>query len=289
MSDRKSSASKLFTTGAVLVGAGAALAHHIAVPLSHVSGPEIVQRVKLYHQPANEGVPAYAVASEEHDHEIALAHGDTFVVRDASGASETVVFDAADFVDISHATDAEVVAAIDAALTIADAESQNGFLLLHGIEGGVQAQLELEDGAGSPLAAMHLSSPAVVGAESVVMTLSIPADEHGTDEADLAGLPYLLFASATEGSFEFAGETIPIGRDAVTGAFVRAIRDGALPAFFASLDADADARANLSLEQIETVLGGVVPTELRFAYVVFSADFTSVEFVSNAFVVDVEQ
>lgn len=279
---------KHLVAAAVLATGGVALAHHIALPLSHADAPEISSHIVLYKRPANVGVPGYVASATEHEHMVALTDGASFQVV-VDGTAETVVFHAADFPDVGHATDAQVVAAVNPQLTASQLESQNGYFLFHALQGGSSHSIRLVEGVGRPLQAMGFSETQQFGSERVQMVLSAHGDEHDGVPGELAHHPYLLFASAGEGSFSFRGVEVPIARDAVTAAFVQAARSGALPSFFSHLNGTEDARATVTLDQLGQILGLQFPSDLHFAYVVLSMDGTSVEFVSNRFSVHVEQ
>jgi hypothetical protein len=120
------------------------------------------------------------------------------------------------------------------------------------------------------------------------MVLSAHGDEH-EDDGGLAHHPYLVFASATDGSFMMGDVEVPVGRDAVTSTFLRAVRQGQLPTFFAELNHTEDSRAIVSVDELVGLLGPQLPGELYFAYVVLSPDLGSVEFVSNRFTVEIQQ
>lgn len=282
------SIAKRFLIGAALLTGGVALAHHIPVPLSHADGKEILTDVVLYSQPKNVGVPGYIVSTVGHEDEVALTDGASFSVHATGGLTETVVFQASDFPDIAHATDEQVVVVINSQLTIAVAETQNGFFALRAVEGGPGHSISLAEGPGRPLLALGFEESDQSGSDAIEMVLSIPSDGHEDDGADkLAQHPYLVFASSGEGSFLFHGVEVPIARDHVTASFIQAVREGELPSFFSRLNEGADARAVVSLDQVQDLLGTDLPDELHFAYVVFSPDYSSVEFVSNRFTVHV--
>jgi hypothetical protein len=277
--------------GLGLLTAGVAFAHHVPVPLSHIAGTEILTSITMFLEPTNEGVPAYLVAEDEHEHEVELAHGDSFFVYDQTGKIEQVVFDQADFQDITQADPHEIVAAINKQLTIAEAKSDNSYFVLRGIVGGSDNRIAVRDFTGAPLEKLHLPEVVVFGNEDVVLTLSIPEPDpgHGHPDDHLAGHPYFVMASSTDGSFVFKGEEVPIGRDATMLQFMRAMRSGVVEGFVGRLDDHQDAEATLPAGSIQKVLNGNVPDELYFAYVVFSMDMSSVEFVSNRFTIHVKQ
>lgn len=271
--------------GAFVALAGIASAHHISVALSHLVGPEILTSIDVYLSPFNEGTPAYQLATGEHDHDIALADGDSFAVVDEHGVAQTVVFHAADFADIGHATDHEVIDAIAAQLSNAVAFSNNGFLGLRGLTGGTTGRLGLTDVTPGTLDKLQLEAGNAFGADDIAFELSIPADGPFA-QPGLEGHPYLLLASTLDGSFVRQGKTIPIGLHSSVRKFAGATYSGLLPSFRGQLNATADAHATLPVDAIETILG-TTPSQIYLAHVVFSQDFSSIEYVSNQFVVNV--
>lgn len=274
----------------LIIGAGTLLglaslvfAHHVPVGLSHVAGMEILKEVVFFTSPLNYGLPAYQVGTEEvpgHHDPVGIAAGDSFTVLDQSGNSETIVFEAADFTDISHAVMEDVVAVINAKATIFEAIETNGYLVLQGHSGGSSGALKVQNGHGAPLAKMGMLDEFVIGGDSIQLTLSIP-----DPNLDLAGKPYVVMASATDGSFLMQGQTIPIGRDGLFTAFRNAVQSGALPGFRGVLDANSDARATLAGRQLRQGFGANFPDKMYFTYVVYDTP-GHIAYVSNRFTVD---
>lgn len=275
--------------GAAVVIAGVALAHHVPVPLSYIAGEEILTEVVVRLGADQPGVPAYKLARGEHEHHIALAHGDSFWVIDGLNPAQRVEFRAEQFADIDHADEHEVVDAINAQVSVAQAFSQNSYFGFRGMLGGTNHKLRLEDGVGSPLSKLDFDMDQVLGRNTVDLVLSIPADHHGAASAHegLEHHPYLLLASATDGASLFKGATIPLGRDGTMVKFFRNTANGALAGFRGNLDDNADAAASLPVQQLAQLLGPTPPSKVYFAYVVFSMDMAEVEFVSNRFTVNI--
>jgi hypothetical protein len=261
-----------------------ALAHHVPVGLSHVAGAEILREVQFFTAAGVFGVPATKVGVAEvpgHHDPVGIADGDTFVVVDQSGTSESVTLEAGDFADISGAVMDEVVAVINAKAALFEAVEQNGFLVLRGNVGGPAASIEVADGAGGPLAKMGMGGGLAFGSEDLELTLSIP-----DPSLDLAGGRYLVLASTTAGSFTLGSHTVPSAPDALTLALIAAARGGQAAGFKGVLDANGDASAMLLGSQLAPGFAGGYPDELHLAYLVLAPGTSQVAYVSNRFTVD---
>lgn len=281
--------SLLVASGAVI--ASIALAHHIQTPLSSAYGTEILTKIKWYTSFGNEGVPAYHVGDDHHTY--VLQSNSTFSVHDHGGATQSVTFDASQFASLAAATPEEVADAINAQLTIGRALVDNNTIVIRGVTGGSNASLDLVDGAGSPLATLGLAPATVPGSDAIDLTLSIPLeDEHEDTPAppheDLAHHPYLVIASATPGTTVVDGHEIPLALDAFTTLTLRGTQLGKFPGFVGELDDNSDATATFDAALAHATLPGGLPPRLYFAYVVFSEELDAIEFVSNAFEVEVE-
>jgi len=277
---------QLLLGGGTLVGLAAlAFAHHVPVGLSHVSGGEILATVVYYTTGGSFGVPAYKVGASEapgHHDPIGLVDGDGFTVMNEAGQSETITLTAADFTDISAAVMDEAVDVINDKATLFEAIETNGYLVLRGLTGGDTGTLDVADGAGGPLAKMGLTSGLALGADELELTVSIP-----DASLNLAGAPYLVLLSATDGSIALQGKTIPLGFDSLTRVWLPFARSGAAPGFAGNLDANSDASALLTAAQFQQAFGATsYPDKLHFSYVVFTPGTLQIAYVSNRFTVD---
>lgn len=275
---------KTFTILAgLLLLVGVALATHVPVPLSSVFGGDVLSSIVYYTSDGNLGVPAYVIGGEIGDGGddgagFHLDDGDAFTVTTADGSSETVTFSAADFADIGEATQDEVVAVLDGQLTLAEAALDNGHVVLRGLQGGSSAALILTDGPGSPLAALDVGAGLTSGASDIELTISAPAEA-----GDLSGKPYLLVASTTPGVIPVAGFEVPLLYDATTAQIMRAAQLGVVDGFLGTLDANNDALAVFETDLLAKLYPDGAPPALLFAYVVFDESLSQIEFVSNAF------
>lgn len=272
----------------VLSLAGLALAHHVPVALSYVEGENVLKEITVYLNGGIAGVPPTVLSLTETSHHISgLAHGESFQIQDHSGAVQTVVFDQADFTNIHHASDHEIVDAINAQITIAQASAQNGHFVFEGRLGGGEAtDLTLIDGAGSPLQDLSVVGSdghrrTRVGFDDVTLTLSAPAGEP------LEGQPYILFASDVAGDWHRDGHVIPVLPTATMRDFYNATLDGRLSTFVGQLDDNADGTAVLPLDTLRDLLGPNPPAEIHLAYVVLTPDGSSIDFVSNQFTIHI--
>lgn len=271
--------------GTLVTLAALALAHHVPVGLSHVSGGEILSSVVYYTTAGTFGVPAYKVGDAEapdHGTPVGLADGDSFTILNDAGQSETITLTAADFTDIAAADMDETVDAINSKATLFEAIETNGYFVLRGLSGGDTASLDVTDGAGGPLSKMGMTGGAVLGSDELELTLSIP-----DPNLNLAGYPYLTLLSKTDGSFSVQGKTIPVGFDALTRVWLPFARSGLAPGFVGNLNGTSDASALLSAAQLQQGFGpSNYPDKLYFAYVVFHPGTLQIAYVSNRFTVD---
>jgi hypothetical protein len=271
--------------GSLVALAALALAHHVPVGLSHVSGSEILSTVVYFTTGGTFGVPAYKVgAAEAPDHgaAVGLVDGDSFTVMNEAGQSETITLEAADFTDISTADMHDVVHVLNDKASLFEAIETNGYLVLQGLSGGDTASLAVTDGLGGPLAKMGVTSGTELGADELALTISIP-----DPLLNLAGASYVTLISATDGSFSVQGKTIPIGFDSLTQAWLPFVRTGAAPGFKGNLDGNSDASALLTGTQFQQAFGSTsYPDKLYFAYVVFTPGTAQIAYVSNRFTVD---
>lgn len=270
--------------------AGAALAHHLATPLSSQYGAEILTKITLFAKADNKGVPSYHVGSDEHG--FAIAPGASFSVSANGGAAQSVVFDTASFADPAEATPEEVAAAVNAQIDNAEMIVDNETLVLRGLHGGAAADLLLQDGAGGALAALGFAAASIAGSDDIHLVLSIPPKEDhpensGGGGADLAHHPYFLIASTTAGSTNVGGHVIPLALDAFTHAVVRGTQFGLLPGFAGELDDNSDAAATFDTALLPLAFPGGLPDRVYFAYVVLNHELSDIEFVSNAFEVEI--
>lgn len=276
---------KIMAAAVVLAGGSIALAHHLSTPLSYLFGSDVLSAVVYHATTGKVGVPAYVLSGGEIEGTLALSEGAAFAIADAAGKTDHVVFHATQFQDVGAATLDEVVASLNAQLTVATAFEDNGHLVLRGLEGGAQSLLDARDGQGSPLAALSLPSVPVHGSDSIALQLSIPADASGGP--DLSGHPYFLIASRTPGTTDVGGKQLPIALDAATALVLRATAAGALPGFQGSLDAGSDAVAEFRPKVLNAIAGGAVPDHVYFAFAVLAKDLGKVEFVSNRFTLEI--
>jgi hypothetical protein len=273
----------LIGTGTLVGIATLALAHHVPVGLSHVAGTEILREVIFFTQTGNFGVPAYHIGANEapdHHDAVGITSGDSFTVMDQGGISQTIVLEAADFTDISTAVTEEVIDVINSKATLFQGVEHNGFVVLHGVQGGSSASLTVTDGSGSPLGKLGVLDGFALGGGDLELTLSIP-----DPNLNLAGKPYIVLASTTPGSFSLQGKTVPIGRDPVFFQFFSAVQNGAVPGFKGVLNGTSDASATLTAAQFAAGFQGNFPDKMYFAYLVFDPA-RQVAYVSNSFTVD---
>lgn len=271
--------------GSLVALAALALAHHVPVGLSHVSGDEILSTVVYYTTGGSFGVPAYKVGSVEapdHGAAVGLVDGDSFAVMDNLGNTETITLTAADFTDISTADMHDAVHVINDKASLFQAIETNGYLVLQGLAGGDLASLDVSDGLGNPLAKMGVTSGTVQGADELALTISIP--DPGLN---LAGAPYITLLSATDGSFTVQGRTIPVGFDSLTQVWLPFVRSGGAPGFKGNLDGNSDASAQLTAANFQQAFGPAsYPDKLYFTYVVFHPGTAQIAYMSNRFTVD---
>lgn len=271
--------------GSLVALAAIALAHHVPVGLSHVSGTEILSTVVYYTTGGTFGVPAYKVGAAEapdHGEAVGLIDGDSFSVMNEAGQSETITLAAADFTDIATADMHDVVHVINDKATLFEAIETNGYLVLQGLTGGDAASLAVTDGLGGPLSKMGVTSGTELGADELALTISIP-----DPLLNLAGASYITLISATDGSFTVQGKTIPIGFDPLTQVWLPFVRSGAAPGFKGNLDGNSDAAALLTATQLQQAFGSTsYPDRLYFSYVVFTPGTAQIAYVSNRFTVD---
>ena len=263
---------------ATALGLGALVfANHVAVPLSSAFGTEVLTDI-TFHQ--LEGVPHYRVTEGE---VFQVPTGATFFLSDHSDHSDEIVLAG------GAMTDAEVVAAINAQATMAVASIQNGHVVLESHAGGAATLLNVQEGTGG-LAALGFAGGPGFGSDDVELTLSIPgAHEHGSDhEGGFAHHPYVLIASATAGTTQAGALEVPVAFDQTTTLFLRATRLGLLPGFLGELDHGGDASATVGGEVLGQLFPAGLPSELHFAFGVFSQDGSTLEFVSNRFTVHID-
>ncbi len=280
---------KLTMAAAAVAGMGAlALAHHVAVPLSHLMGEDILTEVVFYTDTGTFGVPPYVHGDVEiaHGTPIALSVGDSFSIQDEKGQIETIVFDSGDFATPGFIYIEDLVATIAEKATLADAFFENGYVFFRGFEGGAGQSLELVDGVGAPLSKLGVAQSLQLGSKNIDLEVSVPADEPGDDHTDLGDHPYVVLASTKDGSFSFGGFQIPLGVDVTFVTALDLALDGALPGFVGNVDDHGDASVTLDGGLLEQAFTGGAPDELYFAFVVLSKDLSEVEFVSNRFTVD---
>lgn len=273
----------LATAGAACLAAPA-FAHHVTKTLSYARGPEVVESVTYFNRFDNRGVPAYLLANDEHFDSYALVDGTSIVIADGLGNTQTALVTAAMFPDIGHATIDEIVEALAPQVTIANVGEQNGFLLVEGLAGGSTGHVGVSAGAGNLLAQLNLPATTVVGEADIPLLLS--HFEEGANPPDYAGHPYRIFASTTAGTSLIGGRQIPIRFDRTTRHVARLTQLGALPAFAGHLSATEDARAAFRAEAIPALFGANPPTQIYFAYAIYSMDGSQVLFTSNRFTVN---
>lgn len=280
-------AKTLFTTLTVAVG-GIAAAHHINVALSYPQGPEIQTAIHYLKNGLAVGVPPYHLTTDEVDHDaiFQLAEGDGFQLVGPGGLQETITFHSGDFADIANAEVHEILDVISAKSQFAVADDDNGYLVLRGTQGGAGSTLELIDGPGTPLSKFGFLDGVLSGADKIALELSVPL---GDSPISLIGHPYVMFVSATAGSFGLGGKTVPIGLDGSSMIFLDLSQsDPGLRNFRGRLNTTEDSKAQFDPSLIDLVYGSATPSELYFAYAVFSPDFKTVEYVSNAFTVHIQ-
>lgn len=280
-------AKTLFTTLAVAAG-GLAAAHHINVALSYPQGPEILEEIHYIKNGLAVGVPPYHLTTAEVDHHaiFQLADGDGFQLVGPGGQQETITFDAADFADIGNAEIGDILDVINAKSQLAVAGDPNGYVMLRGVDGGAGSSLELIDGPGAPLSKIGFLDGVLSGSDKIPLELSVPL---GDSPISLIGHPYVMFVSATPGSFGLGGKTVPIGLDGSSMVFLDlSLSHPGLRNFRGRLNTTEDSKAQLDPNLIDLVYGSATPSEMYFAYAVFAPDFKTVEYVSNAFTVHIQ-
>ncbi len=280
---------RLLTLSTFGLGATIALAHHIEVGLSHIQGAEILDSVVFYVDNQKFGVPHYRVALSQTDHHATLDFdpGDVFTVSDQTGATETILFEADDFVagsggsiDVVHMHD--LVAFLNAESNLIEASHENETLVLRGKSGGSSSSLTLQDGSGSPLSTMSLSAGIGFGKDDLDLEVSIPSDSG----LDLPGQPYLVVASLTPGSFDLGGGlSLPFAVDALTTSSLKLSASGALPGFFGFLSGTSDASVVLAGSNFAGMQTG---QQIYLAYVALTPDLYGIEYVSNSFTISVQ-
>lgn len=272
---------------AVFALAAAAGAQAVPKSLSAACCELFLTELVYLKTPGTTGVPPYVMGMGEAAY--ALSDGASFTVGDGE-ATEQVVFSAADFADISAATPEEVMDAINAQLTLGEAMVDSGMLMLRGLQGGASAELELGEGAGDALMALGLPAGMMNGADDIELRLATDlemamGDDH---EGGLAGHPYLVVVSATEGVTPVAGWQVPLAVDATTLLGLRAIEAGLLPGFLGNLDAEGGATVSFDAALLPKMFPGGLPERLHFAFVVFEEDLSGIALVGNAFSVAFE-
>jgi hypothetical protein len=269
------------------LAAGAALAHHNPIPLSHAMGGKILDSAIYFRQLGNVGIPAYLPSSEEVEHHapMQLAPGDFLTVRGAGGVADVVQLEEGDFRNFNDVELEEFLSLINTKTDLAEVSHENGYVVFRGPKGGPAAHVELEDGTGAPLAQLGYGLDArQAGALDLAMEISVPDEGHGFV---FAGHPYVVLASRTAGTSEYLGVEIPIGQDVLTDRFQQLVAAGRLPTFMGRLDEGQDGRAVVPARILEAVLKGGAPSEIHFVFVVLSPDLGTVEFVSNRFTLDI--
>lgn len=260
--------------------------NHVDLPLTCSLCDNKLTEIVVHLRGSNLGVPAYVATMDEVSHEtrFALADGEKFSVMDQDGLTEVVTFHASGFADLSQAAPAEVVAAMNGQLTLAQASLHNGNLLLRGVKGGALSTLTPDNVTGTPLDTLMIQAGEMMpGADHVGLALSIPAGDEPAPGA-FAGLPYRVLVSATEGTTDLGGGlTLPIATDGLTRAFLRAAASGLVPTLVGALDSHSDASAEIPLDALQALLGSAPPAKLFMAFVVTSADGTQPLYVSNRF------
>ncbi|GJM23534.1 MAG: hypothetical protein DHS20C15_34490 [Planctomycetota bacterium] len=275
----------LIAAGAVALGASV-FAHHIAVGLSSQFGGEIVDQIVFYEDAQIFGVPAYALGSADHNFD--LSAGGSFFVTNEQGLSDEIVIAASDFADPTSASMHDIVALIDAQLTVAEVTTVNNALTFYGSAGGEASSIALASGVGSAMADLELTPGIVFGAKDIDLTLSVPADDghHGSgDHVDgFAHAPYVLVAGLTPGVTELDGVEVPLAIDDTLLTFLRATKTNLLPGFVGELDHNADAYTTFPSALLSKFFPAGTPEELHFAYVVFDGHGEAT-YASNRFTV----
>jgi len=259
-------------------------AHHITKTLSYARGPEVLDSITFWNRPTNRGVPAYLLANGEHEHAYNLTDGSSIVVSDGLGNSQTAVVHAASFADVHHATIGEIVAALAPQVTIADIVEENGFFMISGLAGGLNATVGVAAGSGDLLTRLNVSAGVVEGEDDIPLVLS--HYESGANPPNYAGHPYRIFASTTEGSSLIGGRQIPIRFDLTSRAVARIVQQGDLPGFTGILNGTEDARTAFRSAAIPALFGANPPAAIHFAYAIYSLDGAQVLFTSNRFTVN---
>jgi len=273
------------TFSIVLLGA-AAVAQMVPVALSAACCEKFLTTLEYYNT-ADPGVPAYVMGMNGDD--FALVPGSSFQLTDSAGTSEDVVFDASQFADMDHATPEEVRDAVNDQLTVGEALVDSGMLMLRGVQGGADAAITLDDGTGGPLAVMGFENGTMTGTKDIELRLATSLDDGmgGVGMEPLPHHPYLVVMSATPGSVQVAGHTLPLGIDATTQTVLRATQLGLLPGFLGELDGNGDALTAFDTSLLPRIFPAGPPEHLYYSFVVFSQDLSSIDYVSNLFQVHV--
>lgn len=287
----------LFVAAAAVLTATASLAHHVDTPLSYIQGENILGEVTYYHGGPQQGFPGYILSTQEHHPHSrwAIPAGSSFSVVDEANVTQTVTFQATQFADMSAATMPEITSAINAQLTHSFAEAHNSFLHFRSAGGGVASTISVNDGASNPLSVLGVTPATTAGQEDLVLDLSIPGGGHhhgegkhgGGGQLDLAHHPYLVLMSTRDGSFQIGHHTVPIGRDRTTRLGMRLIKVGATPSFQGVLNHNSDAVATFDTSYLD-LMYDEMPSEIYFAFLVFSQDGNEIEFVSNRFTMHIQ-
>ena len=217
---------------------------------ANITGP--LQEVMTSNVALEEGTPAELTGSVPASG-YSLADGDEMTIRVNSGASQTVTFNAADFADITDATPAEVAAVINANVTGVTADVVGGALHLYTENTGEAASIDIDDGTGSPAAAMGLSLSMVSGTQDEADAntplndlVSNKGDYVNGDEITVTGTDADGLAIQADFIYGTHGTTLGELRQFITDQFPNATceidENGNLV-----LTADSAGEANLSL------------------------------------------
>lgn len=266
--------------GAAAVAANSLAATPIALSASCCAN--FLSKIVFFNEPGNFGVPAYTMGMDALTYD--LSDGASFSVSDG-GASQTVVFQSSQFADIDQASMDEVIDAINGQLTIGHVLMDTGMLMVRGVAGGPDAQLTLTDGPGAPLAALAVPPATILGTEDIELLLDTEAAGMAMDEgeAQFMHLPYFVAMSHTPGTTDVLGAQVPIAIDTTTLLGLRATQFDLLPDFVGEIDHHGMANATFDTKLLAKLYPSGTPASLYFAFVVFSADFSRIVFVSNRF------
>jgi hypothetical protein len=272
--------------GLLTLGASVAVAHHVEVALSHLQGAEALDSVVFHVQSGNFGIPHYrlSVVEFDHHHEFDFDHGDRFIVSDGSGATETIVLEAQDFIggmggDIDHVHMHDLVDVVNDKSSLIELSEQNEKLVVQGLVGGAAAAINLVDDQGGPLSKLTVAPGVGFGADNLDMVVSVPSESG----LNLPGQPYFTLVSATPGTFGFGGKDIPLAFDSLSANAFLLAAAGQLPGFFGVLNGNSDAAFQINGQLFSNVQAGA---KLYLAYVVMSNDLSQVDFVSNPFTIN---